>query len=90
MPPAPRRAGDANDLFPMKPIFRRLQQLEERRSEQRALMDTSGATERLLASITRTAERLRADPNWRAPTESEAQEIKQCLKAFFAAKANGT
>jgi hypothetical protein len=74
----------------MKPILRRLQQLEQRRSEQRALMDTSGAKERFLANIARTAERLRSNPNWTPPTESEAQEIKQRLKAFFAARANGT
>jgi hypothetical protein len=43
-----------------------------------------------MAHINRMAARLRADPNWKAPTPEQAEAIKQHLKAFFAARANGT
>ena len=74
----------------MKTTFRRLQQLERRRSECLAATDTSGVRERFMASIERMAARLRADPNWRPPTPEQAEEIKQYFKAYFAAKATRT
>jgi hypothetical protein len=52
-------------------------------------MDTSGGRERLFARIARMAERLRSNPNWREPTESEADAIKLRLKEYFATKVNG-
>ena len=42
-----------------------------------------------MAHINRMAARLRADPNWKPPTPEQAEAIKQHLKEFFAAKANG-
>ena len=73
----------------MKTTFRRLQQLERKHSEWLVATDTSGARERFMAHINRMAARLRADPNWKPPTPEQAEAIKQHLKEFFAAKANG-
>ena len=74
----------------MKTICRRLQQLERRRSEWLAANGASGARERFMANINRMAARLRADPNWKPPTPEQSEAIKQHLKEFFGAKANGT
>ena len=74
----------------MKTICRRLQQLERRRSEWLAANGASGARERFMAHINRTAARLRADPNWTPPTPEQAEEIKLHLKAYFAHKRTGT
>jgi hypothetical protein len=52
-------------------------------------MDTSGAKEMLIARIEQMAERLRSDPNWRPPTESEADAIKLRLNEYFALEMNG-
>jgi hypothetical protein len=74
----------------VRTVLRRLQQLEQRRIEDRALMDASGSKERLLARLSKMGERLRSDPNWKPPTESEAQAIKQYFKEYFATMANRT
>lgn len=74
----------------MKTTFRRLQQLERKRSNWRAVNEASGARERFMARIDRMGARLRADPNWKPPTPEQAEAIKQDFKAYFAAKANGT
>ena len=74
----------------MKNSFRRLQQLERKHSEWLVATDTSGARERFMANINRMAARLRADPNWKPPTPEQSEAIKQHLKEFFGAKANGT
>jgi hypothetical protein len=52
-------------------------------------MDTSGAKERLLARLGQMGDRLRSDPNWKPPTDSDAAAIKQHLKLFFVTKVNG-
>jgi hypothetical protein len=74
----------------VKTTFRRLQQLERRRSEWLAATDTSGVREQFMAHINRMAARLRADPNWRPPTPEQAEATMRHFKAYFAAKANGT
>lgn len=74
----------------MKTTFRRLLQLERRRSEWLAITNTSGAKEQFMAHMERMAARLRADPNWKPPTPEQSEAIKQYFKAYCAAKANGT
>jgi hypothetical protein len=73
----------------VKTTFRRLQQLERRRSEWLSAIETSGAREEILARLKRLRERLRANPNWKPPTPEQAEEIKQYFKAHFAEKAIG-
>ena len=73
----------------MKTVLRRLQHLEERQVEQSALTETSGTKERLLARIAQMGDRLRSDPNWGEPRESDVEAIKQRLKALFATRASG-
>jgi hypothetical protein len=74
----------------VRTTVKRLQQLERKHAEWRAVTNTSGAKERFMAHMERMAARLRADPNWRPPTPEQAEEIKQYFKDYFAAKANGT
>jgi hypothetical protein len=73
----------------VRTTLRRLQQLEQRRVEQKVLLATSDAKERLLARLAQMGERLRSDPNWKPPTDSEAAAIQQHLKSFFATQVNG-
>ena len=68
---------------PVKTVLRRFQRLE-----QSALMEPSGAKERLLARIAQMGDRLRSDPNWGEPTELDVEVINQRLKAFFATRAS--
>jgi len=70
---------------PMRTTLRRLQQLEEHHSDLRAATVTSGAKEKLLADLSRVAERLRADPNWEAIPKPDPDEVlKQIKKALHA------
>ena len=39
-----------------------------------------------MAHINRVAARLRADPNWQAPTPEQAEKIKQHFKALWSAE----
>jgi hypothetical protein len=74
---------------PVKTVLRRLQHLEQRQVEHSALAEPSGAKERLLARIAQMGDRLRSDPNWGEPTESDVEAIKQRVNAFFATRAKG-
>jgi hypothetical protein len=64
----------------VKTILRRLQQLEQRRSESLAANDVSGARERFLARINGMAERLSGDPNWEAMPKPSVEEVRQRLR----------
>jgi hypothetical protein len=64
----------------MRTTLRRLQQLEEHHSHLRAATVTSGAKEKLLADLSRVAERLRADPNWEAMPKPDPDEVLKHIK----------
>jgi hypothetical protein len=64
----------------VKPIVRRLQQLERVQRAHSVAKDASGAKEALLESVNRLGERLRSDPNWVEPT---AEEMEQIDKTFW-------
>jgi len=74
----------------MRTALRRLQQLEQHHADWRAATVTSGAKERLLAHVTRVAERLRADPNWEAiPKPNPDEVLKRIKEALSRHRSNG-
>jgi hypothetical protein len=74
----------------VKTILRRIQQLEQRRSEFVAADDSSGARERILEKINAMADPRRGDPNWDAtprPTVGEVtarlrEAVSRCQREF--------
>jgi hypothetical protein len=64
----------------VKTTFRRLQQLEQRRSESLAADHTSGARDRLLERLKGMAERLWGDPDWESMPNPTVDEIRQRVR----------
>jgi hypothetical protein len=64
----------------MKTTLHRLEQLEQRQAARIAAADSSGAHERLVATIDRMAERLRADADWESPSKPTVAEVRERLQ----------
>jgi hypothetical protein len=64
----------------MKTTLRRLQQLEQRRSELVAPDDSSGARERILEKINAMADPRRGNPNWEATPRPTVAEVTARLR----------
>ena len=64
----------------MKTTLRRLQQLEQRRSELVAADDSSGARERILAAINRMADPRRGDPDWESRPQPTVEELRRRIR----------
>ena len=64
----------------MKPILRRLQQLEQQRSELVAADHSSGARERILAAINRMADPRRGDPDWESRPQPTVLELRRRIR----------
>lgn len=65
----------------MKTILRRLQQLEQRRSESLEATNASGARERILERIKAMADPRRGDPKWETAPQPTTDEIQQRIQA---------
>jgi hypothetical protein len=64
----------------MKTALRRLQQLEQRRSERVAADDSSGARERILAAISRMADPRRGDPDWESRPQPTVEDLLRGIR----------
>jgi hypothetical protein len=64
----------------MKTILRRLQQLEQRRSELVASDDSSGARERILAAISRMADPRQGDPDWESRPQPTVEDLQRRIR----------
>ena len=64
----------------MKTTLRRLQQLEQRRSELVAADDSSAARERILAAINRMADPRRGDPDWESRPQPTVEDLRQRIR----------
>ena len=64
----------------MKTTLRRLQQLEQRRSDLVAADDSSGARERILAAISRMADPRRGDPDWESRPQPTVEELRHRIR----------
>ena len=60
-----------------------LKRLEAAEARAPAVEDPGAALDRLKAQIDQIAARLRAQPDWKEPTESERQQIYRNLEAHF-------
>jgi len=68
----------------MKPILRRVQQLEHRVRAQAVAEDFSGARDILRAKIDRMAAALRASPDWKGElSPADVERVKLRLKGFL-------
>jgi hypothetical protein len=61
-------------------LLRRLEAIESRTPDPE---DPGASLDRLKAQIDQIAARLRAQPDWRDPTEAERQQIYRNLEAHF-------
>jgi hypothetical protein len=74
----------------VKTTLKRLQQLEQSRSESLATNDPSGARERILERINGMADPRRGDPNWEAMPIPTLAKVKARLRETLSHSRKGS